>query len=77
MANIKIVKSLENPESLELMAKSVVQVAEGFKRLRESGLTDRALIVLLQDGIGQQNISKGQIQLVLEALPRLKGWYVK
>lgn len=75
--NIKIVKDAENPEPVELMAKSVVLVADGFKRFLNSGLSERALIVLLQDGIGPQNISKQQIKLVLQALPRLKGWYTK
>ena len=75
--NIKIKKTEEAEESVELLAKSVVQVAEGFERMKNSPLTQRGLIVLLQDGIGTTKISKGQIRLVLEALPRLKGWYVK
>lgn len=77
MANIKITKTKGAEESVELLAKSIVQVAEGFKRVQASQLGERALIVLLQDGIGASNITKGQIQLVLEALPRLKAWYVK
>jgi len=75
--NIRIKKSDDNPESAELLAKSVIQVAEGFEKILKSPLKQRALIVLLQDGIGQSRISKGQIKLVLEALPRLKAWYVK
>lgn len=74
---IKIKKNEEQPESVELLAKSIVQVAEGFEKVLNSPLTSRALVVLLQDGIGQTKISKSQIRLVLEALPRLKGWYIK
>ncbi len=77
MPNIKIVKNTENPESAELLAQSIVQVAEGFEKILASPLTQRALIVLLQDGIGVSYITKSQIKLVLEALPRLKGWYLK
>lgn len=77
MSNIKIKKNEGNPESVELLAASIVQVAEGFEKLLNSPLRDRAIIVLLQDGIGATKISKGQIQLVLEALPRLKAWYIK
>lgn len=75
--NIKIVKNEESPESVELLAQSVIQVAEGFEKLKNSPLTQRALIVLLHDGIGAAKITKSQIQLVLEALPRLKAWYIK
>ena len=77
MKNIKIKKNEENPESAELLAQSVIQVAEGFEKILKTPLTQRGLIVLLHDGIGQAKITKSQIKLVLEALPRLKGWYIK
>ena len=77
MGNIKIKKSEENPETAELLAQSIVQVAKASEKLLNSGLTKRAIIVLLQDGIGVSKISKGQIDLVLSNLPRLKAWYVK
>lgn len=77
MANIKIKKNDENPESIELLAQSVIQVAEGFEKAFKSPLTQRAIIVLLQDGIGATKINKHQINLVLESLPRLKAWYIK
>lgn len=74
---IKIRKDQQNPESVELLAKSIVQVAEASEKLLNAGLTRRAIIVLLQDGIGSTKITKNQIRLVLENLPRLKAWYVK
>jgi len=75
--SIKIVKDELNPESAELLAKSIIQVADASQKMLNSGLSLRALVVLLQDGIGQGKISKTQIQLVLNNLPRLKGWYCK
>lgn len=75
--NIKVKKNESEPESIELLARSVIQVAEGFEKLKKSPLTQRAIIVLLQDGIGQGKISKQQIRLVLDSLPRLKAWYIK
>ncbi|MDD5328053.1 MAG: hypothetical protein PHY02_09635 [Phycisphaerae bacterium] len=75
--SVKIKKNKENPESTELLAANIIKVADGFEKLLKSPLNDRALIVLLHDAIGQSNISKGQIKLVLDALPRLKGWYIK
>jgi hypothetical protein len=77
MKNIKIKKNKENPESVELLAKSIIEVAEGFQKVLNSPLKERGLIVLLHDGIGTAKITKAQIKLVLEALPRLKAWYIK
>jgi hypothetical protein len=77
MKNIKIKKNDEAPESVELLAQSIISVAEGFQRVLNSPLTQRALVVLLHDGIGTTKISKSQIKLVIEALPRLKAWYIK
>lgn len=77
MKTIKIKKNEEAPESVELLARSIVQVAEGFQKILATPLRERGLIVLLHDGIGQGKISKSQIKLVLEALPRLKAWYIK
>ena len=74
---IKITKSEINPESTELLAQSIVQVANAATKLLNAGLTKRAIVVLLQDGIGTAKINKSQIQLVLDNLPRLKAWYVK
>ena len=74
--NIKIVKS-EPAESAELLAQSIIQISDGFSKAMNSPLSQRALIVLLHDGIGTAKISKSQIQLVLENLPRLKAWYIK
>lgn len=77
MKNIRIKKDEIAPESAELLAKSVIMVAEGYKQVLESPLKQRGLIVLLHDIIGTSNITKSQIKLVLEALPRLRAWYIK
>jgi predicted amino acid-binding ACT domain protein len=71
---IKVKKDDIAPESTELLAKSIVEVADASQKLLDGGLTMRALIVLIQD---MTNVSKTQIKLVLESLPRLKGWYCK
>lgn len=75
--NIKIVKNEEAPESTELLAQSIIQVSDGFQKIMNGSLGQRALIVLLHDGIGGSKISKGQIKLVLDNMPRLKAWYIK
>lgn len=73
---VKITKS-EPAESAELLASSIVQVSEASKALLKAGLTEDALVTLLHRYIGPTYISRKQIQLVLDALPRLRGWYVK
>ena len=77
MENIKIKKTEGSEESTELLAASIVKVADGFDKLLKSHLTERAYMVLLHDMIGTANITKKQIQLVLKNLPRLKAWYIK
>lgn len=67
---LEIIKS-ETPESIELLASSIVQVSEASKKMLNSGLRKRAIILLLQDIIGTTKITKGQILLVLDNLTRL------
>jgi hypothetical protein len=74
---ITVTKDAANPEPIELLAKSIVLVAEGFEQLNRSTLNRRALVVLLHDGIGAGKITKAQINLVLDNLPRLKAWYIR
>lgn len=75
--NIRIIKNEEDPEPVELLAASIIQVSEAFEKIKKSKLSQRAIVVLLQDGIGAAKIAKQQIALVLDNLPRLKGWYIK
>lgn len=74
---IKIKKSDIDPESTELLAASIVQVSEASKKMLNSDLSKRAIVILLQDGIGATKITKKQIELVLDNLPRLRAWYLK
>jgi hypothetical protein len=74
--SIKIKKDDLNPEPVELLAKSIIQVSEASEKLLSSGLNMRGLVVLLQHKIGASNISQYQIQLVLENLPKLRAWYI-
>lgn len=73
---IKITKDKLNPESVELLAKSVVQVAEASEKLLRGGLNLDGIVTLLHPIIGISKINKKQIALVLNNLPRLKAWYV-
>lgn len=72
--NIKIKKNEVEPESTEILAEAIVRIGEGFKKLESSGLNQRAIVVLIQDAT---KLSKGDIETVLDALPRLAGWYCR
>lgn len=66
-----------NPEPIELIAKSIIDVAEAFQKINNSKLKKRAIVLLLQDSIGSTNITRTQIELVLEHAPKLKDIYLK
>lgn len=76
--NIKVLKNEANPETPEILAASIITIAGAFERLMSSkALTDKAIIALLKDMPGMQNVGKTEIRLVLDNLKRLKGYYVR
>lgn len=42
------VKKSEPPESTEIMAEAIVKISRGFQRLMDGGLTEEAIVVLIQ-----------------------------
>lgn len=76
--NIKVIKNEENPETPEILAESIIKIADAFERLMSTKvLTDHAIVALLKDMPGMAEVSKTEIRLVLENLKRLKGYYIK
>ncbi len=69
--SVKIVKS-DPPESKEVLASAIVKIGESLSALLKSGLNKRAIIVLIQ---AETKMGRGDIETVLDALPRLRGWY--
>lgn len=55
------------------LGEALLRVADAGKKLLESGLTERAVVVLLHDYTG---VSKTEIKVILNALPNL-GDYTK
>lgn len=64
----------QDPESVELIAKSIIRIAEGFQEIEKSQLNRRALVVLLKDLTG---LSNRDINLVLNSLAELKSNFIK
>ncbi len=75
--SITVKTNEENPESVELIADSIIKVADAFEKINKSSLTRRAIVLLLHDTIGSAKITKKQIELVLDNAPLLKKYYVK
>lgn len=76
--NIKVIKDEMSPETPEILAKALIQISDAFEMFLKSSLTNRALITLLLDLPELRNkVSRSEIELVLNNLPRLKSYYVR
>jgi predicted metal-dependent hydrolase len=62
----------------ELIAKSIEEVADAAKKLLNSRLHRRAILLLIKDNCGAQaHIGMGDIEKVLEAAAGLRKYVVK
>jgi hypothetical protein len=71
---IKIVNDPNNPEPPEVMARAIVEIAEGARKLLSSRLNKRAVLVLLKDATRE---SMETIERVLNAASSLDRTYLK
>lgn len=78
MPNIKVVKSQNEPESPEILASSLIKIANAFEKLLVKGeLNEFAIVALLRAMPGMQQVGKREIELVLHNLKRLKSYYIR
>jgi hypothetical protein len=76
--NIRVKKDEENPESPEVLASSLIKIADAFEKLLAGGaLNEAAIVALLKDMPGMQTVGKTEIKLVLQNLKKLKSYYVR
>lgn len=61
----------ENPEPLELIAASVIKLADGIDKMKRSGLSQRAIKILLYD---VTKVPLNHIEKILNAGPALRGY---
>lgn len=66
--------SEENPEPTEIIAKSIIEIAEAVGKLENSRLKSRAIYLLIRD---QTGLPLGEIERVLNAAADLKRDYIK
>jgi hypothetical protein len=64
----------ENPEPLEIIAQSVIEVADAMKKISNSRLKQRAIILLIKD---LTNLPMKDIESVLNTATKLREHYIK
>lgn len=72
--NVRVKKSEEKPETKEILAEAIVRLGESVKKLDQNGYNRHAIVVLLQD---MTKLSRRDITTILDAIPRLKSWYLR
>jgi hypothetical protein len=76
--NIKVIKNEEKPETPEILAEAIIAIGKGFEMFSNSRLTQRAIITLLLDMPElRAKISRSDVELVLNNLPKLSSYYIK
>lgn len=71
---IKVVKNEVKPEPTEILAEAIIRIGENFEKLQKSGLNKHAIVVLVCEAT---KLPKRDVNLVLESLAKLKGWYCR
>ena len=63
----------DEPEPVELIAQSIISIAQAFERAMKAGLRQHTIVLLLHE---YTRVPKGHIAKILEAAPRLALTYV-
>lgn len=74
MKNMVVKQVPEKEVPVEVLATSIVAIAEGFKKLRAGRLNDKALVLLLAQASG---VGKREVENVVWALDNLGETYLK
>lgn len=74
--NIRVKKDEVNPETPEVLAASLIRIADAFTAILEQGELKQEAIVSLLLGM-DSNLRKGEVIRVLENLTKLKSYYVR
>jgi hypothetical protein len=64
----------ENPEPMEIIAKSIIEISNAFEKMNNSRLKRRVILLLLRD---MTNISISDIDVILNAAIKLKDHFLK
>ena len=70
------ITEITRPKEPEITGRDIVSIERNLEYIKKTGLSEKAIVILLRDYIGPQHINKKQIEAVLQALPRLETQYL-
>lgn len=71
---ITIKQDEKNPEPMELIAASIIEIASAVRKLHNGKLKQRVILLLIKD---MTSIPLGTIEVVLNAIEKLEKTYLK
>jgi hypothetical protein len=82
MSRIKVNQDPEDEVVVEVMAKAIVDISEGIKRIRSGPLNEKALLILIQHATKTKNrngsrYSVQEIKDILDGMENLSRTYLK
>jgi hypothetical protein len=80
VAKVAVKQTPDKEVPTEVLADSIVAISRGVRQLRSGRLTDRALLLLIQDAalsIQHKPISQREIKAVLEGIDNLERMFLK
>lgn len=70
------VKSDEkNPEPIEIIARAIIDISAAYKKLENSRVKKRVIVLLLKDMT--QGVGITDIEIILDAVPKLESYFLK
>lgn len=72
--SVKVVQEPEKEIPVEVIAKSIVEIAAGMKRINESRLTRDAIVTLIHE---KSKVARSTVHIVLNNLDRLEETWLK
>lgn len=73
-SNVSVKKDEQNPEPVELIAKSIIELSEGMRRINATRLTRKSLVILLN---AHSKVGKADIEIILNCLTELETIFLK
>lgn len=68
-----VVKQGEPPIPMQIIASSIKTIADSFEKMQRSGLTQKAILILISHASG---VSQTDVRHVLDGISQLKSLYL-
>ena len=72
---VQVVDDPDNQVPRQVLAQAILDISESMKELIQSGMNERAIIVLVRDSITGRTLGKREIKAVFDALKNLRRHY--